>query len=37
MYNVTLNKVVIQGSVVRRPDNAIHWIAIFFNLRKIGS
>ena len=25
-----------QGSVVRRPDSAIHWISIFFNLRKIG-
>ena len=25
-----------QGSVVRRPDSAIQWIAIFFNLRKIG-
>ena len=24
------------GSVVRRPDSAIHWIAIFFNLHKIG-
>ena len=24
------------GSVVRGPDSAIHWIAIFFNIRKIS-